>query len=514
MKKMVAVFAAALMLGAAGLASAAGRQEAASTPDGPMELTVLYTYDIPDDAPITRRIEEHFNVRLNTLNNAAPNRAENIQVLQLLVASGDPIDAFIAYDHNMLRRFAQQGVIAEVPVELIREEAPRMYAYVNQIDPNAWAFTNVDGRNYGFPTAWPLGDASRVMSIRSDWLDNLGMDIPTTLDELEAVLYAFRNDDPNQSGTRDTYGMSFYQTPGNIQMFAPIYGAFGAHPQIFQVKDGELVWGSILPETKEALTLLNKWYTDGIIDPSFFVDNINVFREKWYAGNFGLIPDTWWWTAGPSEMYFSGQFYDPLVQANPDARPLTIPPPVGPRGDQGMRQRTVMEVIPMIVFGSHLENDDAKIRKWFNIWDELLNTEEWSVFIYHGDEGITYRRRDDGFLEWIPPYDTFEKRAEYGMNYFPWVPNYDIYDTATKDGDWIAQERAKAIGPMDAISGYPLRAWGEYKVALDTIEEQNFIRFITGARPLSQWDQFVEEWMNAGGRQVLEEARQVYAQMQ
>ncbi len=510
-RSKILLLAAVLLILPAAFTFAAGEKEGMEEAgDKPMELTVMYDYAMPENAPIKLAIEEAFNVKLNCLNNNAPTNDESKQILQLMVASGEKIDAFVAYDHNMLKKFAQQGVIAEVSEQLIKEEAPRMYNYLMGIDPGAWAFTNVDGKNYGFPTAWPLGDHSRTMSIRLDWLEKLGMEIPENLADLEKALYAFRNDDPDGNGLKDTRGMSFYNTPGSVQMFAPIYGAFGAHPQIFQVKNGELVYGSILPEAKEALTLLNKWHTDGIIDPSFFMDNYTVFEEKWINGNFGLIPDTWWWTAGPSVKYYSGKLYDPVIAANPNAKPTTMPPPAGPNGDRGMRQRSVMEVIPMIVFGKHMEKDEAKLRRFFQIWDELLNTEKWSVFLYHGDEGVTYKWNDKKEVEWIPPYDTFEKREEYGMNYFSWVPNYDIYDGATKDGAWINKERAKAIGPMDAISGYPLDAWGKYKVNLQTIEEKAYIGFITGQRPLSEFDDFVEEWLDAGGNVVLEEARAVY----
>ena len=255
---------------------AAGGAESKAPSDGKLELTIVYDYDIPDGAPITKAIEEAFNVKLNTLNNKGLSTAENKQKMQLMVASGDKIDVFVAYDYNMLSTFAQQGVIAEVPRELIQKEAPRMYNYLMKIQPGAFAFSTVNGKNYGFPTAWPLGNHSRVMSIRVDWLEKMGMEIPTTLSDLEKALYAFRNNDPDGNGVKDTYGFSFYNTPGNVQMFAAIYGAFGAHPQIFQVKNGELVYGSTLPETKEALTLLNKWYKEGIIDPSFFVDKQQV----------------------------------------------------------------------------------------------------------------------------------------------------------------------------------------------------------------------------------------------
>jgi putative aldouronate transport system substrate-binding protein len=489
-----------------------GDEQTTDGEEEPMELTILYNYKMTDDAPIKRKIEERFNVKFNALSNQAADRTEQVQILNLLITSGDYPDAFIAYDHKMLRDFATQDVIAEVPLEMIQEYAPRMWDYVQKVEPDAVMFTEVDGKNYGFPTVWPLGDASRTMAVRKDWLDNVGMDMPETLEDLEKVLYAFRNDDPNKSGSKDTYGMSFYTTPGNIQMFAPIYGAFGAHPQLFQVKDGELVYGSIIPEAKQSLEVLNEWYNEQLIDPSFFVNTYDVFREKWVSGQFGIIPDTWWWTAGPSAKYFSGLLYDPVIDANPEAEILRMAPPKGPGGEQGMRQRNVTEVIPLIVFGKQTEKQPEKIQKWLEIWDELQSTEEWSVLIYHGDEGVTFEWDEDGMPQWIPPYDKNEKREEYGMNYFSWFPNYDVYDAATKDMDYVNAQRALAIGPTDAIKGYPLESWIEHKVNLNSIEEEAYIAFITGQRPLSEFDDFVQEFLDKGGQEVLDEARAIYAE--
>ncbi len=59
--------------------------------------------------------------------------------------------------------------------------------------------------------------------IRTDWLENLGLEMPTTLDELRAVLVAFREQDPDGNGAKDTYGL----TGQSLATFAPIFGAFG-----------------------------------------------------------------------------------------------------------------------------------------------------------------------------------------------------------------------------------------------------------------------------------------------
>jgi len=478
----------------------------------PLEITILNNYKMPENAPVKKKIEEAFNIRLKALSNHATTAAEQMQILSMKIAAGEIPDVFTLGGYDNLRKYAEQNVIAEMPIEKIKNNAPRLWAYMEKIDPDGVVFTNVKGKNYGMPTVWPLGARSRTMAIRKDWLDKLRMKMPETLDELEDVLTAFRNNDPDGNGKKDTYGMSFYDVTDAVPRFMSIYGAFGAHPQIFQVKNGQLVYGSIIPEAKKALEVLNSWYKKELIDPSFFVDKYQVFSEKWASGKFGVIPDTWWWTASPASKYFSGALHDPVVQANPNAVIERLAPPKGPNGDQGMAQMSVHQVIPVIVFGKQAEKDYSKAERYMQVLDELQNTREWTVLIYYGDEGVTFKWNPDGTPQYIPPYDKRENLDEYGCNgYFSWFPNYDIYDVAIgRDVKWLEEQRAKAIGPVDALKSYPLEALIKFKPTLAPIEQKAYIGFITGQRPLSEFDNFVKEWLDSGGKEVLEEATRVY----
>lgn len=65
-----------------------------------------------------------------------------------------------------------------------------------------------DGKTYGLACA-PVLTEGQVMVIRQDWLDNLGLKAPATLDEFEAVIRAFTEDDPDGNGKKDTYGFTY-----------------------------------------------------------------------------------------------------------------------------------------------------------------------------------------------------------------------------------------------------------------------------------------------------------------
>ena len=92
---------------------------------------------------------------------------------------------------------------------------------------------------------------------RQDWLDNLGLEVPRTWDEMAAVAEAFVTQDPDGNGEDDTIGIL---GPGNSNHINdigdnqfgldPLFCSFQSYPQYWlQDEDGTVKYGSIQPET-------------------------------------------------------------------------------------------------------------------------------------------------------------------------------------------------------------------------------------------------------------------------
>lgn len=471
--------------------------------------------DSPDDAYVKQQIEEEFNVKINyEMFTGASGEYGN--ALNLRLASGSIPDVFKISKYSDLVQYAEQGILAEIDPAILYENAPRLMSYVDGIDEQAWLFTNVDGKNYGMPNIWPLGDHSRVNVIREDWLDKFGLSIPTTIDEFEVVLEKFRNEDPDGNGLQDTYPIGTYINASVTEnLFPGLFGMFGSHPDLFLVDDeGQVYYGAIDSRTKDALEKLHEWYEKGYIDPEFQVDTADTWKEKWNSGKQGYVASSYWWTTGPAAKYFSGGWYDPLVQANPDAKVTNFPPMTGPNGDRGLKQLAMTQVIEVIGFGKQLEDKPEVIKRWLQVQDVLQNDPYWAVLIYDGIEGETFTRNEDNTITYTEDFNTTDKRYAYGAGgVFSVAPNYDIYDTATKDMNYVNAQRANAIGPVDALKNYPLEASLKHKTNLRDITVKAYIDFITGNRPLTEWDAFVEQWKSVGGQEVLDEAQKVYAEV-
>lgn len=139
------------------------------------------------------------------------------------------------------------------------------------------------------------------MWIRQDWLDELNLEAPTTIEELETVANAFVE---NKMGGENTVGIltptinsrlynDFISSSNNMNNLDGIFQAFRSYPG-FWLKDeaGNAVYGSTTKETKEALAELQKMYADGILDQEIGVRK--DADEAWKSGKVGILFSPWW----------------------------------------------------------------------------------------------------------------------------------------------------------------------------------------------------------------------------
>ena len=153
--------------------------------------------------------------------------------------------------------------------------------------------TSLDGKQYVVP--YGARATAYAMGIRQDWLDNLGLDAPTTLDELHDVLYAFTFDDPDGNGMDDTYG--FAPGGGIWNSWGYIEDCFYDSPAAYLVdEEGKVTYPAISEGRREFLRLAKEWMREGIVTPEknggdkvsfengkvgLITDDIDLFYECW-----------------------------------------------------------------------------------------------------------------------------------------------------------------------------------------------------------------------------------------
>lgn len=221
--------------------------------------------------------------------------------LQSAILSGNYPDIFHTDAANYLS-YVNNGVLADITEAYEKYASDELKAYLMSDGGKVLESLKIDGRLYGLPRLGDPYEESSILFIRQDWLDNLGLERPETMEELGEIAYAFTYDDPDGNGIDDTYGIAmdgvdlFSNTFGDANPFFNGFGVYYGMDGMAMVEnnDGTASWGgSNLTNVKEALTFLQKMYRDGSLSNDFLTMNSTVVYEEAGAGHCGI------WT-GPS----------------------------------------------------------------------------------------------------------------------------------------------------------------------------------------------------------------------
>lgn len=150
-------------------------------------------------------------------------------------------------------------------------------------------FSTRNGRLMGLPLTGKQPDSVSTFWIRQDWLDELDMEVPTTIDELVEVAQAFVD---NKMGGSDTYGLAISNSikDPNHSVVGFLEG-YGAALEKWVVDDttGKLVYSSVMDNVKAPLLKLQEMYANGLINQDFAVSDSGITGEDVAAGKVGIV---------------------------------------------------------------------------------------------------------------------------------------------------------------------------------------------------------------------------------
>ncbi|MCL2052116.1 MAG: extracellular solute-binding protein [Lachnospiraceae bacterium] len=220
-----------------------------------------------------RMLEEH-NVVVEFVTTERWNEVDD---LTLLLAEGQAPDVCYTFNYPTIEAFANQDVITDLNPLLadsgdlypnLWERLGWMRLYWNQDSTtgHVWSMLGMQPFNQRF-----------ISFIREDWLNALGMALPTTLEEFEAALYAFKDNAELLLGSDAGQIVPLHMTDDPGWLAGPLIESFIPN----DITDKELyISGTgdpgasnarkfFAPGVKEAIRVLNKWYNDGLIHPDF-----------------------------------------------------------------------------------------------------------------------------------------------------------------------------------------------------------------------------------------------------
>lgn len=438
-----------------------------------------------------QELEKRTNIKLEFQH---PPVGQVKEQFNLMIASGDLCD-LIDYAWNTYpggpTRAMEDGIALQLN-DLQAQYAPNLQAIIEAF-PSVGTDTMTDsGAYYMFPFV-RVTQADRMsggFQIRKDWLDKLGLEIPTTLDEWHTVLTAFKNGDPNGNGEADEIPFLNLSTANYIEYLTCAWGIkYG-----YYVVDGQVKFGPYEPEFKEYLTTLNTWYTEGLLDPDFLATDRKTFDAKVTSGQagayYGLLNS------------FMGTYTGIMKDADPEFNLRQAPVPIAPDGKLYNFEDTAARVAPGSGYVISPTNpypvESAKLLDYFY-------SEEGALLLNLGIEGVTYNMVDG-----YPKYTELITDNPNGLSldraicaytpagatgrlyqdprYWEQMMAYDNQKEAMQILTTASTERV--LPPITPTPDESIQL-ASIQSEVDTYVDEMFARFVMNQEPLENFDNYI-----------------------
>lgn len=332
--------------------------------------------------------------------------------------------------------------------------------------------------------------------IRKDWLDDLGLEIPETYDELYEVLKAFRD----EKGADAAMALNYAATGINSGLTLG-YGIQGlvadaAMSEPFYQVDDTVMYGPIQPEFKEYLSMINKWYEEGLIWQDFmsYQDFQNPPTDIILAGRTGFF-------------YGEVTFIATLQNASDDENfeLVAMPDLVKEKGGTipFMAERTYTAATPWSI-STQCEYPELAMQ-----WCNYMYTDEGALLCNYGIEGESFVFDENGvpvFTDLVlnnPDMSTTVALFMYCLDRGPFYRD----ETREQSGYTQAQKEASGIWNSNMSVG---RAMGgalntdesdkvnQFYGDIKTYIQESVLEFVTGTRSLDEFDAYVEHIKDMG----------------
>lgn len=480
-------------------ASASASSDVKETPKPNLKALLTYTANTDlNTYPVAKMLEEKtgYKVSYDMLPADKPE-----DKLNLIMASGEAYDYINTAGSSVFRslfvEYARRGALVDL-TPLIDQYGDNIKAVMSQTTLDA---LRVDNKIYAIPSP-TISVVNNTLAIRQDWLDQLGLKLPTTTDEFVAVLKAFKEKAPGGAGTipfsvdgsnADTMGINTVN----------LIGAFGM-PNGWNETGGKLVPRPLGPSFKAYLEFAVSLYRDGLLDKEFAVNKRENLKEKFTSGKVGVIPMNWAEVPGIT---------DALVKNQPDAKIAFIQPLKGPDGKAGLGRTAGFDSLTYVPKSSKNPEDAVK---WINAKLDKDIHKNLSI----GEEGVDFTEKDGAYIPILPKFNEDRNWASKYMSGYD-EKLYPVYWQARvrKDDRLFAAyanmntEIADELKIPDLMGYIPptLTTYSQNNQKLITMINDFMIKAIITDGGIGGLDAFIQQYNTSGGADSVNEVDGWYA---
>jgi putative aldouronate transport system substrate-binding protein len=428
----------------------------------------------------------------------------------------------IQVNTSQLQRMAENEQIADLSEVYEKYASDLTKSIITAEGSSVLESCSFNGKIVALPKTGSALGSTQVLWIRSDWLNNLGLSAPESIDEFVAVAEAFTNQDPDQNGENDTYGLGINKDLyGYFAGLESFFNGFHAYPTQWVKNNDQLVYGSVQPETREALETLQTMFNDGLIDPEFGTKDAGRVSQDANAGKVGMFFG-FFWNAGWLQ---DGKIANPEMEWTPYA--------IVSVDDQPALVQVPFVVNTFWVVSAESEHPEAAIKLINIVYEKIfgenaqpgvysVDSENHPIFEYpliYGEPPAKNLIAQTKVVDALQSGDTTALNNEE-MGYYN---NVQLF----LEGDlnqWGTNKMFGENGSLSVINGYlaneaflvdafygaATTTMAEKSVTLDKLELETFTEIIMGA-DIAKFDEFVENWKTLGGLMITDEVNEWYA---
>ncbi len=479
--------------------------------------------DSYQDNAYTRYVEKRINVVNKDVFELSDNNYNDR--VSISIASGDIPDVCLVNDDSTLRRLVSAGLVEDLTTAYRDCASSRIKKIYESYGDEIFEPVTFNGRLYALPET-NIDNGPSLLWLRQDWMDELGLSAPVDISDVRTILKAFKRAYPDSTGlitTPELTGDAGYSQEYQTDI---IFAAFSSYPGQWYKKKGQYVYGSVQPETKEALSYLRDMYKEGTLDRDFFVRDSGNLIDLVTEGKCGAFFGPWW---APNNPLIDSVKKDSRARWMPyliktDSQGFTSFPSQNPNGKfvvvrKGYKHPEVVMKIVSVLFDDlpygkpatreledyYINNVDPTARP-LSVNVDFKNA---LTICYNDLTAVLHGKMKASSLDLLEGsyYEACRDYLKSGKDSDKGLYNWAAYTSRITACRAFTNNKVREVNCLHNIETDAMKKrWWKLK----ELEQKTFLTIVTGESPLSSFDEFTKEWYRQGGGLITSEVRSLY----
>ena len=515
-------------------------EEACITPFGKYPETITYTLgkiigannsnmpggDTYENNAYTRYLKEKINVQNKDSFEAQDINYNNM--VAMAISEENIPDIMFVDNYDYLKLLVEKDMIEDLTDVYEKCASDRIKDIYKSYGEGIFESSTFNGKLMALPET-SIDSGPNMIWLRKDWMDKLGLDAPKTLDDVEKIIDEFITKDPGGNGPGNTIGLAcapeVTSDNGYSYMFQTdiIFSKYNAYPkQWIKDENGNIVYGSVTNNAKNALGYMSKLYNKGILDNKFLVRTQSNIQDMIINGKCGSFFSLWWAPNNPLmdsikndksadwEPYMIPTDEDGSTSfciQNPNKKYVVV--------RKGYEHPEVVMKISSVLFDYFNGNNDSaqEIKQYYR--DNVdptarplginIDYKDAVIKSYRNINSVLNGEMDSNSLQLIE-YSYYEQVKRYLNDPQNATPqDWAAYTSRMDAGGLLYRSKVKIIKTYfyNKETETMSKLWWK----LEDLEKQAYLKIITGEEPIDYFDDFVDRWYKEGGRKITDEVR-------